>query len=60
MGIKSNNKAESYFNFFGSSYGIADAAGGSPTPAPFSATGGNQSDSAGFTGPNGYQLQFIF
>ena len=54
MGIKSNNRAESYFNFFGSSYGIADAAG-SPTPSPFSATGGNQTDSGGFTAPNGYK-----
>jgi len=53
MGIKSNNKAESYFNFFGSS---TSAPGGAASgPGPFSATGGNQSDSSGFTAPNGYK-----
>ena len=37
MGIKSNNKAESYFNFFGESG--ADASG--VAPSPITATGGD-------------------
>ena len=42
MGIKSNNKAESYFNFFGSSSPGGGAGGGSGGP-PLSVTGGNTS-----------------
>ena len=45
MGIKSNNPAESYFNFFGQSG--TDAVGAEP-PGGFDASGGTTTESGGY------------